>query len=160
MNILELAVEREIYMHDLYKELAQKASTKGMKAIFEMMAKEEGKHIEMFKAKARTTTEDELKDYFLEAKNLFDDLKMKKEVFENEEDQLMLYCKIRDMEEENEKLYLDEASKAPNEAQRKIFLELAQEERRHYDLMEEIVQFVGRPLTWVSCAETSSLRVY
>ncbi len=160
MNIFELALERENYMHNLYKELAEKASSKGFKAIFEMMAKEEGKHIDIFENKSKDIPKKNLPDYFLEAQNVFENLKSKKEVFASEQDQLWLYCKMRDLEEENMKLYQREAENAPNEKLRERYKELAQEEFRHYEMMEEIVQFIGRPLTWVSCAETSSLKVY
>lgn len=160
MDIFELALEREIYMHNLYKELAEKSKSIGFKNIFTMMAQEEGKHVDIFKTKRNQLSQEELKDYFVEAKNLFEDLKAKKEELHEDQEQVWLYCKIRDLEEENMKLYEKAAQNAPNEKLKAMYLEFAREEFRHYEMMEEIVEYVGRPLTWVSCAETSSLKTY
>ncbi len=160
MDIFELALEREIYMCNLYKELASKSKSIGFKNIFTMMAQEEGKHVDIFNTKRNQIPHEELKDYFVEAKNLFDDIKSKEKGLNEDQEQIWLYCKIRDLEEENMKFYKEAAQKTSNEKLKAIYLEFAEEELRHYEMMEEIVDYVGRPLTWVSCAETSSLRTY
>lgn len=160
MDIFELALEREIYMSNLYKELAEKSQSTGFKNIFTMMAQEEGKHVDIFNTKRNQIPREELKDYFVEAKNLFDDLKVNESNLTEDQEQIWLYCKIRDLEEENMKFYKEAAKNAPNEKLKATYLEFAEEELRHFEMMEEIVEYVGRPLTWVSCAETSSLRTY
>jgi len=160
MNIFKLGHEREVYMVNLYRELAEKTSSIGFKRIFEMMAHEEAKHADSFKEREARIPEEKLKDYFVEAKNTFENLKQKKEIFQEEEEQLWLYCKIRDLEEENMKFYEQAAINTTDEKLKKIYYEFAREEFRHYEMMEEIVQFVGRPLTWVSSPEISSLKEY
>lgn len=160
MDIFEIALERETFMHNLYKELAEKSKSIGFKNIFTMMAHEEGKHIDIFNTKKNQIPHGEIEDYFVEAKSIFEDLKKKKEHLHEDQDQIWLYCKIRDLEEENMKLYEEAAANAPTEKLKNMYLEFAREEQRHYEMMEEIVDYVGRPLTWVSCAETSSLRTY
>ena len=45
-------------------------------------------------------------------------------------------------------------------AQKEIFIELAEEEKKHYFLIENIIEFVSKPQTWLENAEFYHLEEY
>jgi rubrerythrin len=64
------------------------------------------------------------------------------------------------MEEKSYKFYLEMSDKVKIESQKKIFLKLAGEEKKHMFLLENLVEFVSRPETWIENAEFNHLDDY
>jgi len=52
------------------------------------------------------------------------------------------------------------SDKVQIESQRKIFLKLAGEEKKHVFLLANLVEFVSRPETWIENAEFNHLDDY
>ena len=55
---------------------------------------------------------------------------------------------------------IEKAQEVPEEYQKRIFLKLAEEEKKHYFLLENIIDFVSRPATWLENAEFCHLEEY
>ncbi|MBE3035801.1 MAG: rubrerythrin, partial [Candidatus Atribacteria bacterium] len=70
------------------------------------------------------------------------------------------YRKAQEMEEKSYKFYMNMSNKAEIESQRKIFLKLAEQEKKHMFLLENLVEFISRPETWVENAEFNHLDDY
>ncbi len=160
MNIFELAQEREKQMEAFYKDMAKNSQHKGLKKILTLLAEEESTHITDIKQIQQQVKNMPVSNFVIDAKNILLDMKKQKAVFEDNIDQLELYRKAREHEEESEKLYLAEAQKTKDAELRVIFLKLAEQEKRHYDVIDEIIAFIEKPEQWISSPEFSSLDQY
>lgn len=160
MNVFELASEREQQMEKLYRDLANNAKHQGIKKIMTMMADEEAKHTRIFAGMEKKLPEETKEHLIADAKVILRGIKQTKDTMNVFSDQVELYKKVRDSEKESEELYRQEAQKAKHPDLKKTFLAFAEEELRHYELMDEIVQFVERPEVWVEDAEFSNLDRY
>lgn len=66
----------------------------------------------------------------------------------------------QDIEERSLDFYLEKANEITEEYQKEIFLRLADEEKKHYFLLENIIEFVSRPETCLENAEFYHLEEY
>ena len=160
MDIFEYAMQMEKDGEDYYRQLARQTENKGLKTIMAMLADEEVKHyntIEEMKTKklqlAQTTV-------LTDARNVFVKLKETGEKFDSDIEQKELYVKAQAIEKRSEDFYREKANQVEKEYQKDIFLRLADEEKKHYFLLENIIQFVSRPETWLENAEFSHLEEY
>ena len=80
--------------------------------------------------------------------------------FKPDTPQTKLYRKAQEIEEKSYQFYLEKGDTVEIESQKKIFLKLAAEEKKHMFLMENIVDFVSRPETWIENAEFNHLDDY
>ena len=146
MNVFEFAMKMEKDGESYYRELANRTVSGGLKKIFTMLADAEVVHYVTFrKMKDNESVEPADIKILSETKNMF--LRMKEE--EKGTDltitQTELYKKANEAEKESRDFYLEQANKAADPAQKKIFTKIADEEQRHYMILEEIVNFVARP---------------
>jgi rubrerythrin len=95
-----------------------------------------------------------------EAKNVFVQIQESNENFGFDLGQIELYKKAQDIEERSRDFYLEKANEVTEEYQKEIFLRLADEEKKHYFLLENIIEFVSRPETWLENAEFYHLEEY
>lgn len=141
-DILDFAINEEEKAIDFYSELANKAKSDDIKAVFMDFVKEEMNH------KARLIKIKAEKQFAIEA-NAITDLKIADylvavKVTENMtyQDALVLAMK---KEKAAFKLYMALADKAPNTEMKSVFISLAQEESKHKLKFEiEYDEFVMR----------------
>lgn len=145
---------------DYYRRLAQQAANNGMKTILTMLADEEVKHYEVLdkikKEKARITESVILSD----AKNIFVRIKESGENFDFDVNQKELYKKARDIEKRSHDFYTEKAGEVTENFQKKLFLKLAVEEKKHYILLDNIIDFISRPEQWLENAEFFHMEEY
>jgi rubrerythrin len=160
MDIFEYAMQMEADGEDYYRSLAAQTRNKGLKTILTMLADEEVKHYGVLKQiktdkpmMAQTTILDD-------ARNVFARLKQAGGKFDSGSDQTELYEKARDIEQKSEEFYRQKALEVSQEYQRDLFLRLAEEEKKHSFLLENIIEFVSRPKTWLENAEFNHLEEY
>jgi rubrerythrin len=160
MDIFDYAVRMEKDGENYYRQLAKKTDNKGVKTIFTMLAQEEVKHGKTV-AQMRTQRPDMTETTVLaHAKNVFAQMRNSGENFDFGAKQVELYEKAQDIEKKSQDFYLQKANEVEQQYQREIFLKLAEEEKKHYFLLENIVQFVSRPQTWLENAEFYHLEEY
>jgi len=160
MNIFEFAMKKEKYSEDYYRRLADKTSNKGLETIFNMLADEEAKHYKI----VSDTKEDVAPDLadttvLSDAKDVFVKMRESAQKFSFDISQTELYKKAQDIEKQSQNFYLEKAKEA-EETQKEIFLSLAEEEKKHYFLLENIINFVSKPQTWLENAEWHHLDEY
>jgi rubrerythrin len=160
MNIFEYAMQMEKDGEDYYRELAERTGSREIKTILTMLADEEAKHynaVEQMKAArpqmAKTTI-------LSDAKNVFVQMKESGEEFDLDVRQVEQYKKAQDIEKRSQNFYLEKANDVEKDYQKEIFLMLAEEEKKHYFLLENIIEFVSRPDTWIENAEFYHLEEY
>jgi len=160
MNIFEYALQMEKDGEDYYRQLAQKTANKGLKTILTMLADEEVKHYNAIE-KIKTTEPHMAETTILtDAKNVFVQIQKSGESFDFDLGQAELYKKAQDIEERSRDFYMEKANEVKEGYQKEIFLRLADEEKKHYFLLENIIEFVSRPETWLENAEFYHLEEY
>ncbi len=162
MNIYKYAMKMEKDSENYYLELAKKTDDVGLQNILKMLANDEVKHYHIIAQMMKTDISAELAetDILENAKNVFIKIKGKKLVFDFDLPQINFYRKAQEMEEKSYKFYMEMSDKVEIESQKKIFLKLAGEEKKHMFLLENLVEFVSRPETWIENAEFNHLEDY
>ena len=160
MNIFDFAMEKEKFSEDYYRRLADKTSDKGLETIFNMLADEEAKHYKIVSDMKEDVAPDLVDTTVLsDAKDVFAKMRESTQKFSFDISQTELYKKAQDIEKQSQNFYLEKAKEA-EETQKKIFLKLAEEEKKHYFLLENIIDFVSRHQTWLENAEFYHLDEY
>jgi rubrerythrin len=160
MNIFDFAMEKEKYSEDYYRRLAAKSNNKGLETVFNMLANEEAKHYKIVSDMKGDITPDLAETKVLsDAKNVFAKMRDSAQSFNFNISQTELYRKALKIEEQSRDFYLEKADEV-TEAQKEIFLRLADEEKKHFFLLENIIDFVSRPETWLENAEFYHLEQY
>ncbi len=160
MNIFEYAMKMEKDGEEYYRQLAQQTTNKGLQTILTMLADEEVKHynaIERMQTKEPHMTETTI---LTDAKNIFVQIKESSESFDFDIKQTELYRKAQDIEKESRDFYTAKANEVTKEYQKGLFLKLADEESKHYFLLDNIIEFVSRPEYWLENAEFYHLEEY
>lgn len=161
MDIFEYAREFEKEAEAYYRELAGKASHKGLKNIFNWLVSEEIKHQDILKKMKGNIAVQVLETNILKnAKEVFERMKEEKEEFSFDNSELELYRKAQKLEQKSKDFYREKSREVENKAQGEVFLSIAKEEEKHYFLLENIIDFVSRPQTWLENAEFCHLEEY
>jgi len=162
MNIYKYAMKMEKDSENYYNELANKTDNTGLQNILKMLANDEVKHYYIIEQMIKTDASAELAetDILKNAKNIFIKIKGKDLVFDFDLLQVDFYRKAQEIEEKSYKFYLEKSDKVEIKSQKKIFLKLAGEEKKHMFLLENLVEFVSRPETWIENAEFNHLDDY
>jgi len=160
MDIFAFAMKMEKDGELFYRELAQKTRDKNIAAVLALLADEEVRHyqaIQSLSAGRRDMAETTVLD---QARNIFARLKEFGQKFDVDTSLAGVYQQAIDLERQSEIFYLDRADECKKPAQRELFLLLADEEKKHIYLLENIADFVSRPSYWLENAEMFKLEEY
>ena len=159
MNIYEYAMQLEKDGENFYREIASKTDNSGLKTILTMLADAEVKHYKIFeKMKANEKVQVSEAPSLDSVKNVFIEMRERKQLGADVS-QVELYKKAQEIEIKTRDLYLDKAKEAGAE-QSEIFLKIAQQENRHYLILEKIISFVSQPDIWLENPEWYHLEDY
>ena len=153
MNIFEFAMQMEKDGEDYYRQLASAADNSGLKTILTMMADEEVKHYNYLDKMQTEHPQVEEVTILADCKNLFALMKDSSETVSSQVDQVELYKKAQEVEKESETFYREKADEVEQDYQKELFLLLAEEEKKHFFLLENIIDFVSRSQEWLENAE-------
>jgi rubrerythrin len=161
MNIFDFAKEKEKYAEEFYRDRAAKSPDKGLAEVFLLLANEEEKHYEMIeKMQANATVELGEATVLNDATAIFEKIREGAKKFTLDKSELELYKEAQEIEENSRKFYLEKANEVKPQVQKDIFLKLAEEEKKHYFLLDNIIEFVSRPQQWLENAEFYHLEEY
>ncbi len=154
MDIFKFAMDQEKLSEDYYRQLAEKTDNDGLKHICTMLAGEEAKHYEIVRkmqseAVGEVTETPVLKD----AGEIFAAMRQSAQTFKVDISELDLYKKAREIEQQSKAFYLEKADQVQYPQQKAIFTKLAEEEQKHYVLLDRICDFVARPQWFLENAE-------
>ena len=153
MDIFAFAMQMEKDGEAFYRELATKADNQGVVSILNLLADEELKH---YKAIEAIQTEDyDMKDVDVldHARNVFRQMKDFGTTFQTDVKAAELYKEAMEIERKSIDFYLDRADQMEKPSQKQLFLRLAEEEKKHYRLMDNLAEFVSQPDAWLENAE-------
>ena len=94
------------------------------------------------------------------AKNVFQQMKDFGGEIDLSGDEEKLYREAMVLEQRSIGFYLDRADQSESAEQRSLFEQLAEEEKKHYRLLQNLAEFVRRPKVWLENAEFCHLEEY
>jgi len=161
VNIFEVAKQIEKNGEKFYRDLAVKASDTGLKNIFTSLAEDEAKHYIAFvnmeqKKDFELTDTDILKD----SKAVFQNMKEKAEFFSEETPQDEVYLVALENEQKSIKIYSELLENISIYNQQTVVKKIIEEEKKHAFLIENIIEFIRKPVFWIENAEFNHLDQY
>jgi len=160
MDIFEFALQMEKEGMDLYLEIAGKSDDRGIQKIFGMLASDEKRHQDVIRRMRDGDPDVEETEVLSEARNVFAGMRDDGEKIDTAQPQSDLYRKAMDIEERSVRFYTEKAEEEKDPGKNKIFEALSREEEKHLFLIENMVEFISRPETWLENAEFNHLEEY
>ena len=151
MDILDFAMQMELDGRKFYLAGAEQTKEDHLKEIYLKLAEEEHRHYNVFKrlkegdiqaAEGAMGGQDETISL---TKTLFKEMAEKGLKGLPGENETEIWKEARAVEEKTVKLYSDEAVKESDQAKKELLMRLAEEERTHVYLIENILQFLKDP---------------
>ena len=126
-----------------------------------MLAEQEAMHYRVIESMEKKNSVNESESSLIkDSVDILKSIKERKDTMDLNISQPDMYVKVKEFEKESEEFYTKLANEENDQERKKIFELFAKEERKHFDLMNELVEFVSKPESWVEHAEFSSLRDY
>ena len=154
MDIYKFAMQMELDGRHFYLDLAKKTKNAGIKSVLTMMAESEAKHYNVILDMQKNDKTEYSKDVevLTKIKNVFSKMKEEKEI-DVDVSQVEFYKKALEIEADSEKFYLERADEEKDPHRKEIFLTLANEEKGHCILLENLVNLVSQPDSWIENSE-------
>jgi rubrerythrin len=154
MDIYEYAMQMEKDGENYYRDLVKKISNKGLQKILGMLADAEVAHFDTLQ-KIKNSEKAQVADtpILSNVKNIFVKMKEERDTAGIHTTQIGLYKKAQEIEKKSQKFYLDRSGEVNEPSHKDLFLKIAEEEKKHYFILENIIDFVSRPYTWLEDAE-------
>ena len=154
MDIYKFAMQMELDGRHFYLDLAKKTKNAGIKSVLTMMAESEAKHYNVILDMQKNDKTEYSKDVevLTKIKNIFAKMKEEKEI-DVDVSQVEFYKKASEIEADSEKFYLERADEEKDPHRKEIFLTLANEEKGHCILLENLVNLVSQPDSWIENSE-------
>lgn len=154
MNVYEYALKVEKEGEAYYREMASRAENSGLKRIFTMLAEEEVKHYNIFKNMMKKEEIDLSKlNLKTDTKTIFQTLSDEKNNVSLESEDIQYYKDAMAREDSSYEFYITKAQEFEDKTEKEIFTKIAEEEKKHKRVLEEIIIYLEEPASWVACAE-------
>jgi rubrerythrin len=164
MDVFKFAMQMEKDGERYYRNLCSKTKNEGLHAILTLLADAEVKHYKILKKMSEKAGKHILAEdtVFKDAKNIFQQIQEYKTGIDvsDESSYVGLYKEALDIESKSKSFYLEKADAVRGEGQKELFLQLAEEEKKHMILINTIIEFITRPDTWLENAEWYHLDEY
>lgn len=159
MNIFDFALVMEKDSEKLYRKLANKTKNFGIKNILGMLADDEVKHFNAIE-KVKNKIEDINFANTAVLNNIQNVIKDIKKEIHSDASQMEIYKKAKDLEFKSMTFYLEKSNNVESPVHKSLFKWLANEEEKHFNLIENLITHVSRPQTWVENAEFTTREEY
>lgn len=158
MNVFDCAIKIEEEAKQYYEKLESKSEVPEMKHLFSMLAaSEEELREKILKLKGSVPAEKAQLDGLDGTVCRFRPVLTERELMEQAQNDPDFYKTSMREEEQEIKFYDDLAARTKDPAKRHCIKMLAEEERRHMIMMENIYEFVEAPKTYLAWGEFSNL---
>lgn len=160
-DLYDFAVDFEREHRDFYKKMIENTEEKSLKAVFEKLVEQEERHEKIIKQLQNEENVEHVEsDILPDAKKAFEEIASNLPDSMLPDGQVELYKKAREMEERTCDFYKEKAEETDLEQVRKVFTKLSEEEKKHENIMNNLVDFVNKPNTWLDDAEWYHLEDY
>lgn len=159
MNVFDFAMEMEDSGKAYYENLAKAANMPGLKTIFTRLAEDEQQHFEILRDlkaghKAQAMPESTLLDV---AQNVFIQLPRDAAGLKAVNGALTAYRHAMKLEADSFRFYEEASAKEGNADIKNLLLKIAGEEHKHYNVLENVYNFVNAPNQHMVWGEFSNL---
>lgn len=162
MNIFDFALQMELDGEKYYREMASGTKHNDLKQVLEGLADDEKRHYQIIQsAQNQTFGHIQLEDdpSLRSVRNIFSIDNCKEPAGKNDlieklkEEQSDIYRAALRKEQESVELYRKLKEDAEEDETKKIFTTLMQEEEKHVDVIENIIEMLNHVNDWVESAE-------
>jgi len=155
MNIYEYAMQIEKDGEIFYLDLAEKIEDEGIKNIFLMLAEEEVKHYIIFEKmnKRQTFTTQHTTHLIKHTLALFHKMRKENPHFSFSRSYIEAFKSALRTEENSYQFYIEKGNMLEDGAQKEAFFRIAEEEKEHMILLQNLLSFVENPLEWIESHE-------
>jgi len=161
MDIFQFVQQMEKDGEAYYRDLAEKTVDKGLKTILLGMAEDEVKHFKIFKElEKQANPEYKATDILANAKNIFQEMRDSKESRNFPMDHVKAYEKALETEQKSDAFYREKAEEVDSPVAKELLVKIAEEERKHAHLLENIIDFISKPDTFLENAEFHHLEEF
>ncbi len=161
MDVYDYAMQLEKDGESYYRDAARRSAHKGLAGILTMLADAEVIHYELFgKMKEQKPWQMPDTTILKDVKNVFVRMREEGGLEGIGVSEIDLYTKAQAIERMTEEFYLDKGAHLEDRTEQEAFLKVAAEEKRHYFILEQIIDFVSRPEQWLEDAEWYHLEEY
>lgn len=148
MNIFDFAIEMEVDGDAFYQKLSNESNEPRLKKIFLRLAQDEQKHRDVFlglkgAAKGTMMASTTILD---DAERIFSSLISESPAIPQSD--LGAYKLAMDMEARSVKLYGEAATNGHDPEAKQLFLKIAEEEHKHYLILENLYDYAKAPLLY------------
>lgn len=160
MDIYAYAMKFEKDSEQFYRTIADTTDDKGLQTIMTMLADDETKHynaVAVMRMNNNYNIENSV--VLTRAKSIFADMESTRN-FSVDLEQIDLFREARKIEKKSMDFYNEKAEETDNPKHTELFRTLASEERKHYFLMDNIIELLMRPKQWLEFAEWYHLDEY
>lgn len=159
MNLFDFALKMEREGKAYYEKLAAETPLTGLTNIFLRLAKDEQKHYDTV-TKLKMGANPSMTDTTVldRAQNVFQELLSQRSAVDAMQRDLDGYAHAMKVEADSVRFYEEMAGKEPREATARLLQRIADEEKKHYNIMENLYDFVLAPQNFLAWAEFSNLK--
>jgi rubrerythrin len=161
MNVFDFAMQMEMDGKAHYEKLATGTPVAGLRKIFSMLAADEQKHFETIEVMKSGSNGSMAGSTALdEARNVFQGFMDDRAPLGGLKKDLDGYRHAMKIEADSVKFYEDMAKKENRENIVQLLLKIANEEKKHYNIMENLYDFVLAPDNFLAWGEFSNLKEF
>lgn len=158
MNAFDFAMQMELQGKAYYESMAASTHVPGLKTIFTGLAADEQKHYDVVRNLKEGGVWSMTDSRVLEqAKSVFSELLSDRDRINDLHEDLDGYRLGLKVEEDSIKLYEDMAKQEQDPETAQLYLKLANEEKKHYNIIDNICEFVMKPKYFLAWREFSNL---
>ena len=166
MNLFEYALKMELDGEQYYSNLAEQAQYEDLKKVFRSLAEDEQRHYKIILA-VQNETADKLKEnpLFNTVQNVFAmNVKPSKDnpelIARLKNEQIDVYRAALEKEKESVALYSKLRGELTGQAEIAICTSLMQEEEKHVEVIDNLIDMLNHVNDWVESAEFNHQDVY
>jgi rubrerythrin len=161
MNVFDCAIKMEEEARAFYEKMAEAATVPELKNLFSLLAAAEREHHDVLvRMKESIDPRSAQFKALQEAACVFKSVLTKRELMAELKSDPDAYRHVVKEEGESVKFYEELAAETKDEGTRKVLLLIADEERKHLNIVENIYSFVESPKTFLAWGEFSNLKEY
>jgi len=159
MNVFEFAQKMELDGKDYYLQQAARVAVPGLKAIFRQLAEDEQKHHDVLvRLQQRNSGPMASTTVLDDAKNIFEQLlSSEKPLVEVNGSDLEGYRQAMKVEADSFRFYEQAAAQEQDDSVRQLLLRIAEEEHKHFNILESVYDFVNAPNQFLAWGEFSNI---
>ena len=161
MSVFEHAMQMEKDGRDFYLATSEKTDNPMLKKILLQMADDENKHYALFKAlrDGMDASYDEASSTSIlsSVKNVFTEMKESGEDFTFDDEAQTVWAQAREVEKKAEEFYRAKAEEVDKENEKIALIRIADEEHKHWVTLDNVIQFLDKPKSWLEDAEWSDI---